>query len=260
MVEVVPEGQIGEAKVMHFEVSEKMSRMTSIRAALNSSRNEYVPGGRYAKLIVGQDLMMSDTLMEQSTNARAVMEANGDVLIAGMGLGVMLIPVCRKPDVRSVLVVEKSADVIVLIEPHVRRFLGADAAKLTVVQGDIFDFKPPKGQKWDVLWFDIWAQKCEDNLDEMSVLKRRFARRLNRGNPKCWMGAWEEARLRYLRRQSRRENAYQMARGLDSEEKIADFVSAFAEATGEDQGDVRREVVGIIRDVRMSDRAVVARV
>jgi hypothetical protein len=190
MIEVVPEGQVGEAKVTHFEVSKKASDFTSLRAAVNACSGEYVPPGKYARLVVGKHLMMSDTLMEQSTNSHAVYRANGDVLIAGMGLGVMLIPVCRKPEVRSVLVIEKSADVIALVEPHVRAHLGADAAKLTVINMDIFDFYPPKGQKWDVLWFDIWPTVCEDNLDGLATLKRRFCKRLNKENPQCWMGAW----------------------------------------------------------------------
>jgi len=205
MVEVVPEGERGEAKVAHFEVDEKASRFTSIRAAVNMRSGEYVPPGRYARLVVGGDLMMSDTQMEQDTNSCAVHAANGDVLIAGMGLGVMLIPTCRKPEVTKVLVVEKSKDVIDLVGPHVRRFLGKDAEKLTIVQGDIFDFKPPKGQMWDTIWWDVWPTVCEDNLDGLSTLKRRFCKRLNKGNPRCWMGAWEEDSLRDMRRRSRRE-------------------------------------------------------
>jgi hypothetical protein len=46
---------------------------------------------------------------------------------------------------------------------------------------------------------------CEDNLDEVTTLKRKFARRLNRENPKCEMMAWQEDHLRYLRRQSKRQ-------------------------------------------------------
>jgi hypothetical protein len=206
MIEVVPEGERGEAKVTHFEVDEKASRFTSLRAAVNMCSGEYVPPGRYARLVVGRDLMMSDTEMEQSTNSCAVYAANGDVLIAGMGLGVMLIPVCRKPEVKSVLVIERSADVIALVEPYVRKFLGKDAEKLIVLNMDIFDLQPPKGKKWDTIWFDIWPNVCEDNLDGLGTLKRRFSKRLNRENPKCWMGAWEEDRLRYLRQQSKRQD------------------------------------------------------
>jgi len=205
MVEVVPEGERGDAKVTHFEVSEKDSAYSRMRASVQGYAGEFVPPGRYARLVVGGSLMMSDTEMEQHTNSRAIYQANGSVLIAGMGLGVMLIPVCQKPGVTKVLVVEKSQDVIDLVEPHVRKFLGEDAEKLTIIQGDIFDFKPQKGEKWDTIWFDIWPDVCEDNLDGLATLKRRFSKRLNKENPECWMGAWEEARLRYLRRQSRRE-------------------------------------------------------
>ncbi len=62
-----------------------------------------------------------------------------------------------------------------------------------------------KGQKWDTIWLDIWVDICEDNLDEVTALKRKFARRLNRENPEYWMQAWQEDYLRYLRRQSRRQ-------------------------------------------------------
>lgn len=205
MVEVIPEGERGNVKVQHFTVSEEASRFSNVRASISSFRGEYVEPGRYARLIVDGKVMMSDTLMEKSTNSLAVHQANGDVLIAGMGLGVMLIPVCQKPEVRSVTVVEKSADVIALVEPHVRAYLGEDAKKLTVIEADIFQFPLKKGQKWDTLWFDVWADICESNLDEVTTLKRKFARRLNRENPKCWVQAWQEEYLRYLRRQSKRQ-------------------------------------------------------
>ena len=40
--------------------------------------------------------MMSNTKHEQDSNIDIVQNANGDVLIAGLGLGMITIPICQK--------------------------------------------------------------------------------------------------------------------------------------------------------------------
>jgi hypothetical protein len=68
-----------------------------------------------------------------------------------------------------------------------------------VIQADAFSWKPPRGELYDVIYFDIWADICTDNLPEISKLKRRYARRLKRKDSGSWMGAWQEPKLRYLK-------------------------------------------------------------
>lgn len=204
MVKIVPEGEKGGAKITHFEVSKEDASFTRIRAFQHPGA--YVPPGRYAKLKVDGELMMTDTQMEQRSNYGIVLEARGDVLIAGLGIGMVLVPVLKNPKVKNVLVVEKSQDVIDLVEPPIRRALSQRAAKkLTVLQADIFEWQPEKGRKWDVLYFDIWANICTDNLDEISKLHRKFARRKNKGG---WMESWQQELLRHRRRQERQQPWY----------------------------------------------------
>jgi hypothetical protein len=45
-------------------------------------------------------------------------------------------------------------------------------------------------------------------------------------------------------------HAYAVAPALDTDQKVEDLVSAIVVSTGEDEEKVRREVLGIIRDVR----------
>ncbi len=226
MRKVIPVGKSGCARVEHFTVSQKESDFTRLRAAINVRSGLEVPAGDYVRLMVGSNnkladqclgelpeqedrsgvVMMSDTQTEQRTNFEFLIQARGRVLVAGLGLGVVLIPALKKDLVESIEVIELSPDVIELVEPHLRKYLTKKAnKKLTVTEADIFTWKPPKGKKWDTIYFDIWADICGDNLVEITRLKRKFARRLNREKPDAWMGAWQEADLRYERRVERRQ-------------------------------------------------------
>ena len=193
MFEILPEGEIGRAKVDHFEV----------KTDFRGFRRDYVPPGKYARLCVSGQLYMTDTQMEWNTNWEVIHKAHSEVLIAGLGLGFIILPILAKPEVTRVTVVEKYADVIALVEPTIHEAAGLNGHKLVVVEGDALTWELPKGQTWDVIYFDIWPDICTDNLVEVSRLRRRFAKRLRRDNPKAWMGAWVEHRLRLRRRRER---------------------------------------------------------
>lgn len=81
---------------------------------------------------------------------------------------------------------------VALVEPHYRKLYGEKA--FDVIHADVFEWKPPKGQKRGAVWFDIWSDLCEDNLPQMTKLKRKFGRRSD------WKGCWSESFLRSRRR------------------------------------------------------------
>jgi spermidine synthase len=195
IAEIVPEGSSGVARVEHFEVPKNQG----IRALL---RGEYVTPGRYARLYVGNTLMMSDTPMEHRTNSQIMQECNGDVFIAGLGIGMVLSAVLKHSEVRSVMIVEKYQDVIDLVAPHY------SDKRLTITCADILEWHPPKGRKWDTIYFDIWPNICTDNLKDIAKLHRRFSSRLNRANPKAWMDSWQREALVAIRRTERRSDPY----------------------------------------------------
>jgi hypothetical protein len=196
MADVVPEGEIGVARVEHLDLTlEEVKRRSAFHA------NEWTAPGRYTVLYVHGCLMMSDTAFEKLTNLDFVEQATGDVLIAGLGLGMVLLPVLAKPDVTSVTVVELHQDVVDLVAPPIRRAAGADAGKLKIIVSDIMSYKP-RGAKWDVVYFDIWPSICPDNLADMSTLHRRFARRA-----RVWIDSWCKDKL-VARRQRRRRNRF----------------------------------------------------
>ncbi len=183
-------GCVGNVKVEKFRITKHQASMSATRDG-----HRYCPAGWYTKLTLDGQMVMSDTRWEIITNFEAIAKANGHVLIAGLGLGLILKPILKKGGVTSVLVVECIPDVIKLISPQY------SSRKLTVVQGNIFSWAPKDGQKFDTIWFDVWGQMSFDNLPEMARLHQRFKFRLNRENPNCWMGSWCQD---YLRDEKRR--------------------------------------------------------
>lgn len=196
MVEVLQPISCGVAAVDHFEISKEESKFSMIR-------REYVSVGKYARLRIRGGLVMTDTDMEQRTNARFVRMATGDVLVAGLGLGMILLPAARKESVRSILVVEKYQDVIDAVLPQIKSALKPEeAGKIAVVCEDILVWKAPKGFKFDCIYFDIWPSICTDNLKQMALLHCRFKGRLKGDR---FMDSWAKDILKAKKSQERKE-------------------------------------------------------
>lgn len=184
----VPEGKSGLWSVECFEVTEADSRFDALRAINPSSFGRFTPAGHYTRLMRGGTVVMSDTPDEIRDHSYFVRRAQGRVLIAGLGLGVVLKALLAKPEVSSVDVVEQSEDVVKLVWPTYQ----ADQ-RARLIQADILEWQPEKGQKWDHAWWDIWDNICSDNLKDMTKLNRRFARRVPN------KGAWAQGQCQAAR-------------------------------------------------------------
>jgi spermidine synthase len=181
---------IGSATVQHFTVT----RDGALKWLM--SFRERVWEGDYVQLVLkGEGTVMSDTHMERWSCIKFPDAASGRVLTFGLGLGMTLFPILKKKEVSAVTVVEKNPDVIKLIEPFVRH------PKLNIVEGDALTWKPPSGEKYEAMWFDIWGDRKTDNLVQMTELHRRYRKHLV---PHGWMDSWYRDELRRMRRQERK--------------------------------------------------------
>lgn len=166
------------------------------------------PNFEYVKLIKkGDGIMMSDTPMERNTNEAFLKKANGDVIIFGLGLGLIVLPLLSDPTIKSITVVELYQDLIDKITPILKQYDKQN--KLTVVQGDAFTYKPLKTAKFDTVYFDIWIAISDDNYEEQKKLERGIRKHLNRENPNAFMDSWLKSYYQKERRKEKRnENAY----------------------------------------------------
>lgn len=197
MVTVVAPVRVNDVEVTHFTVTPHESQMSALAGGYS-----YCPAGDYAVLRIGKATVMSDTRVERLTNSAVVREARGRVLIAGFGLGMILTAILKKANVSAVTVVEVHPDVLTAVRPQIERYVGPRAAaKLTVHVSNIHDWRPAtRGRQFDTMYFDIWTDVSEDDLAEMSRLRRTFAPYLRVGG---WAGCWKQDHLRDLRRSGR---------------------------------------------------------
>ena len=81
---------------------------------------------------------------------------------------------------------------IKLIAPHY------NDPRLEIIHADAFEWKPPKGVRYNCVWHDIWDYICTDNLPEMHKLHRKYGRRCD------YQESWCRSVCEYEKRQEKR--------------------------------------------------------
>ena len=180
----VPEGTSGVWKVERYTLTADDLMIPNMRLMLEPGMSRRVMDpGNYTRLTRRNHIVMTDTPAEFYENYEPVLRAKGDVLLNGLGLGVVLAALLNKLDVNDITVIEKSKDVLDLVSPHYQcsrvQFIHADARK----------WRPVKGKRFSVVWHDIWNDICGDNLEEMKALHRSYGRRCD------WQGSWSREYL-----------------------------------------------------------------
>lgn len=180
----VPEGRCGDWAVERFEIGRSADVAPGRDSRPVWARAE---PGTYTRLRRGAVDFMTD-LYEEWWSQRVAMEEawrrGGDVLVTGLGLG-LLAEAVLAPDpspVRSLTVVELSRQVIELVGPYLG---GRYPSRLSIVGGDAFEWTPPAGARYSVVWHDIWPSPFDPrSVAESRLLMARYAPYAE------WQGSW----------------------------------------------------------------------
>ena len=111
---------------------------------------------------------MSNTPMEQITHIKAINNARGNILVAGLGLGMYLYNIKDKKNIESITVVEYSDEVIQMVGKYFKEY-----DKIKIIKDNIFDYIP--NIKYDFAFFDIWSDISEENRKDFQILKEKFS-------------------------------------------------------------------------------------
>jgi hypothetical protein len=178
MAELLQPGKIGDFELDVFEISNQN----------RSPWREAIPHGTYARLRHRGECVMSETPMEKRTNSGFVHNAHGDVFIAGLGIGMIVLPIQDRDNVRSITILEKYPEVISLVGSQLPL-----NHKIKIIQGDVFSHEFPKGTFFDSIYFDIWNYvNSEVWREEMKPLKRRYLKYKRKENPNAFIECWAE--------------------------------------------------------------------
>ena len=127
--------------------------------------------------------MMSNHEFELLTNQKFLDSAKGDVLVFGLGLGLIIHPLLQDSDIKSVDIVEVDMGLIDEVYPIL---LSCDTkTKISIFTEDAFIFETEK--MYDTIYFDIWSKIDEIAFGEMKLLANKFKKNLKPGG---WIDSW----------------------------------------------------------------------
>lgn len=177
----IPEGKSGKWSVERYTVNSREVGLYNLRLIRDGQYRRILPPGIYTRLQHGADTVMSDTPAESHEHARLLRAARGNILLNGLGLGFCLAAILRKPGVDAVTVIEKSADVLTLVQPHITD------KRVSIIHADALKWRPAKGIRFDVVWHDIWTNIMNaDDKPTATKLRRLYG-------PRCdWQSCWSE--------------------------------------------------------------------
>lgn len=172
---VIPEGKIGEYEIQHMTIP------AGEKVMLNSFRNRILGGQKgvhhliydvptqWHKLVGPTGTLMTDLPVEQRQMEQCLKGMKGRVLVGGLGLGLAATILAKRKQVKEVVVVEISPEVIELVYKSIqnRQVFGT---KIIVLNSDLFTYlKEYNGETFDYAFFDIWQSDSEGTFFDTVV-------------------------------------------------------------------------------------------
>lgn len=139
MAEILKDRKVGDFELCHFEIGDN-----DLYAILHG-----IPCGKFIRLTHRGSVVMSDTDMEKRTNSAFVRNAHGNVLIGGLGIGLILLAIQDNPEIEKITVIEKNKEVIELVADQLPL-----NEKVEIVNADVFEYIPT--ERYNTIYMDIW--------------------------------------------------------------------------------------------------------
>jgi spermidine synthase len=116
---------------------------TFLRCLTEATMHELQPG----------EVVMEDTPTELVRHMGFILQARGQVLVTGLGLGCVVRGLLANPAVDQVTVIENSPDVLRLVGPYM------PAKRLEIIQADALEWTLGCTRHFDCAWHDVWTDR-----------------------------------------------------------------------------------------------------
>ena len=157
----IPEGVSGDYEVAHYtdETTDNMWQMyLDMKDETHDAHTVLLKAGCLMPI-------MQDSEAEYNEHQWLWDNAEGDVLVGGLGLGMCHQPLIDNPNVTSVTIIELEQDVVDLVWD--------DCAKddtFSVVVADFETWTPPEDSSFDTVWGDTWLVDNSLSMAEYRTL------------------------------------------------------------------------------------------
>lgn len=181
----IPDGMKGKWEIKTFTLTDHQADMHNLSESRGLER--YIVAGVPYKSLLRYDIpepgyagtiVMTNTPAEVIDILPFVEKASGDILIFGLGMGMVVQALLEKEDIKTITIVEIDHELIELVGFH----YSSQSSKIKVIQGDAFEYYDKN--RYNAIWFDIWDTIDEENLQEMKRLKKRWSK--NSPIRLCW--------------------------------------------------------------------------
>ncbi len=143
-------------------------------SCINNSRGELV-----RHLIIDDVIWMSNDDQEYKDIERAISTAHGKCYVGGLGMGLIIKELLKKPEVTNITVVEINPSVSKLVAPTIPVWkCGFDMwcgplSKVEIFTNDATKAFYPIGVRncYDWMYFDIWLEPDEEGLRLWNICK-----------------------------------------------------------------------------------------
>ncbi len=161
----IPEGESGRFSIQILDYQRVDTELTSPLSWQTYCKYANIPDGTYTVLFEAYGPQNAKLNIMQDTTRECeehiwVTQRTGDVLIGGLGIGMVNIPLLASDDITSVTIIEKEQDVIDLVWEHC-----AKDDRFTLIHADVNTWEIPEDSHWDFAWFDTWLTHDEP-IDE----------------------------------------------------------------------------------------------
>ena len=123
------------------------------------------PMDTYTVLFNPHHNIMQDTTREYREHEQFLNDAYGNVLVAGLGLGMIHQSLIDNPNVNSVTIIEKYQEVIDMVWEHCPK-----DETFRLVHADIYEWE--SDAMFDVAWFDSWVGENEHDEYKTLMMKK----------------------------------------------------------------------------------------
>ncbi len=123
--------------------------------------------GKIVHLFEDEKEIMNNMQWDDLLNDVFMDNAIGDVLIIGLGIGLILDDLIGDDTISSITILEKYQEIIDLVAPYYESL----SDKINIINGDVFQWEPEK--RFDAIKLAIWS-KGENDIVDSSESKTLF--------------------------------------------------------------------------------------
>ena len=153
----IPSGVSGDFEIAHYTNETTDKRWPLYLLHTNESYDNYT-----VLLKEGCDMpIMQDSEAEYNDHQWLWDNAEGDIFIGGLGIGLVNHVLIDNPNITSITIVEKYQDVIDLVWEHC-----AKDERFNLIHADIETWEIPTDSQWDIGFFDTWLSDNDWSLKE----------------------------------------------------------------------------------------------